>query len=231
MRAFPSSSRFPANVLFAEGCWPGVARRPVTFFCFAKRKSPKKRRPAVRVPALRFGQPAVLEPSGVSLELATLRFAQTIAIPDPLASALLGPARTGQLGAGAGTNTNKDTPWRVLVSSGIRYWYSAVGISSPRSHPLWMRRGAQGQTDQGWRCLSEAQRSEFSQTLAGPSTAGCPQRSGGTQQPGSPFLLLTFLLAKQKKSELPPGNPRPTALGNERPARARTGKGGEGIPA
>jgi hypothetical protein len=30
----------------------------------------------------------------------------------------------------------------------------------------------------------------------------------GSQTAGSPFLLLTFLLAKQKKSELPPGNPR-----------------------
>jgi len=50
-----------------------------------------------------------------------------------------------------------------------------------------MRRGAQGQADQGSRCLSEAQRSEFSETPPGPSTTGCPQRSGGTQQPGSPF--------------------------------------------
>jgi len=31
---------------------------------------------------------------------------------------------------------------------------------------------------------------------------------------GSPFLLLTLLLAKQKKSELPPGNPRHTQPSN-----------------
>jgi hypothetical protein len=161
--------------------------------------------------------------------LAKLAFGSNNASPDPLGSALLGPARTGQSGSGAGTkdketntNTNKDTPRRVLVDFGVRLF----GIPSP--HPLWMRRGAQGQTDQGWRCLSEAQRSAFSQTPAGPSTAGCPQRSGGTQQPGSPFLLLTFLLAKQKKSELPPGNPRPTALSNERTAGARAGQGGGG---
>ena len=159
--------------------------------------------------------------------LAQTRFAQTSAIPDPPTSALLGPARTGQAGTGAGTNTNKDTPRRVLVDFGIRLF----GFPSP--HPLWMRRGAEGQTDQGSRCLSEAQRSEFSETPAGPSTAGCPQRSGGTQTPGSPFLLLTFLLAKQKKSELPPGNPRPTELRGARPAGTRTGssklsKGGGG---
>ena len=49
-------------------------------------------------------------------------------------------------------------------------------------------------------CLSEA---SLSSTPAGLSTAGCPQRSEGTQTVGSPFLLLTLLLAKQKKSESP----------------------------
>jgi hypothetical protein len=79
------------------------------------------------------------------------------------------------------------------------------GIGIP-PHPFWMRRGAQVQADQGSRLF---ERSEFSETPPEPSTAGCPQRSEGTQQVGSPFLLLTFILAKQKKSELPPGNPRP----------------------
>ena len=32
---------------------------------------------------------------------------------------------------------------------------------------------------------------------------------GGTQTVGAPFSLLTFFLATQKESELPPGNPRP----------------------
>ena len=49
-------------------------------------------------------------------------------------------------------------------------------------------------------CLSEA---SASGTPLEASTAGCPQRSGGTQTVGSPFLLLTLLLAKQKKSESP----------------------------
>jgi hypothetical protein len=47
-------------------------------------------------------------------------------------------------------------------------------------------------------CLSEA---SSSSTPAGPSTAGCPQRSGGTQTPGSPFLcLLSFGEAKESRS-------------------------------
>jgi hypothetical protein len=236
MRAFPSIARVPAKVsepvlapagaLAAESCWPGIARQQVTFFCFAKRKSPKKRRPAVWVPCASLR--GNLRCSTTAGSRANSPSAQTSAIPDPPTSALLGPARTGQSGAGTedrNTNktiTNKDTPRRVLVDFGIRL----LGIPFP--HPLWMRRGAQGQTDQGSRCLSEAQRSEFSETPSGPSTAGCPQRSVGTQQPGSPFLLLTFLLAKQKKSELPPGNPRPTALSKEHTAEAKTGKVGGG---
>ena len=62
---------------------------------FASPKESKQRKgdPTVCVPALRFGQPAVLASSGVSLELAALRFAQTIASPDPLAAALLGAFR------------------------------------------------------------------------------------------------------------------------------------------
>ena len=38
---------------------------------------------------------------------------------------------------------------------------------------------------------------------------------------GSPFLLLTLLLAKQKKSELLPGNPRQTTLGKSTPQKAQ----------
>jgi len=55
----------------------------------------------------------------------------------------------------------------------------------------------------GWRirardCLSEASSSE---TPPAASTAGCPQRSGGTQTVGSPFLcLLSFGEAKESRS-------------------------------
>ena len=129
----PCALSLSPSVLFltsapsSKSCWPGVARRPVTFFCFAKRKSPKKRRPAVWVPSLRYGQPALLDYGGGLAKLATLRFAQTTPALIPPPSALLGPARTGQSGSGTeyqipipNSNTNKDTPWRVLVSSGIR---------------------------------------------------------------------------------------------------------------
>ena len=75
------------------------------------------------------------------------------------------------------------------------------GLTAPefRSHPFCMRRGAEVQTNQG-SCLSEPQAS-LHETPAGPSTAGCPQRSGGTQTVGSPFLgLLSFGEAKESES-------------------------------
>ncbi len=49
------------------------------FFCFAKRKvSKRKGDPAVCDPSLRYGQPAVLGPGGVSLELASLRQSRSL---------------------------------------------------------------------------------------------------------------------------------------------------------
>ena len=48
-------------------------------------------------------------------------------------------------------------------------------------------------------CLSEA---SSSLTPLEASTAGCPQRSGGTQAPGSPFFCLLFF-GEAKKSESP----------------------------
>ena len=68
----------------------GVARQRVTFFCFAKRKSPKKRRPCCLRPfaALRAtcGARSRRGP-------ARTRFAQTIAVPDPSGPVLLGAYR------------------------------------------------------------------------------------------------------------------------------------------
>jgi hypothetical protein len=46
-------------------CWPGVARRQVTFFCFAKRKVTKERRP--HIPALRVPESRVCRAGGEEL--------------------------------------------------------------------------------------------------------------------------------------------------------------------
>ena len=77
-------------------------------------------------------------------------------------------------------------------------------VSAPT--PVGLGRGAQPKTDQGER-LSE--RSEFELDPVFGAHRRLPRSEAkGTQTIGSPFLLLTFLLATQKKSELPPGNPR-----------------------
>ena len=65
-------------------------------------------------------------------------------------------------------------------------------------------------------CLSAAKRREFSETPTKLSTAGCPQRSEGTQPVGSLFLgLLSFGEAKESES---PAGARPGL----RPRHGRT---------
>jgi len=108
--------------------------------------------------------------------------AQTSTRPDPLGSALLSPARTGLAGAQPGSRTRTRNCTRIK-------W---------PQNPFCLRRGAQGQTDQGPR-LSEPKASS-SGTPAGLSTAGCPQRSEGSQVAGSPFFCLLFF-GEAKKSE------------------------------
>jgi hypothetical protein len=187
------------------------------FTHFAKRSyvntksKQKKRRPWLLRP-LRFatGQPVVLGPDGVKNNSPS---AQTSFCPDPSGPPLLGAYTRGP-------KPNIQTPniqfqYKTRTRRGVSLWFRYSGFflrlfgCSVFRVPLCMRRGAQVQADQGSRCLSVVKRSEFSETPPEPSTAGCPERSAGTQEPGSPFLLLTFLLAKQKKSKLPPGNPRP----------------------
>ncbi len=211
---------FPAGGSLLEAAGRGLPGGNSLSFASPKESKQRKGDPGCCVPPLRYGQPAVLGSGGVSLN--SLR--SNNAIPYPPEPPLLGASTRGNRERG-----KIPTRTRLGVSLFLQVFgilSSAVRYSCP--HPLWMRRGAEGQTDQGKNLF---ERSELFLTPSGPSTAGCPQRSGGTQQPGSPFLLLTFLLAKQKKSELPPGTPRPTALSNERPAGARTGQVGGGIPA
>jgi len=57
-----------------SACKPGLAPAgDLLFFASPKKPKEKKGDPMVWVPALRYGQPAVLGKSGVELELASLR--------------------------------------------------------------------------------------------------------------------------------------------------------------
>ncbi len=61
----------------------------------------------------------------------------------------------------------------------------AAALLTRTPGPLCVRRGAQRLAEKGPRMF---ERSEFARTPPAASTAGCPQRSGGTQTVGSPFL-------------------------------------------
>ena len=190
-------------------CWPGVARRQVTFFCFAKRKSPKKRRPDGPGPSA-----SLQATCGARRKWgrALTRFAQTVARPDPLSAALLGPARRVR-------RRNADThPGRrgraKRVLAGAR---SRTRIRSRLHHPSGCAEERRARRIRTGDCLSRRR------VRARPRLDRAPQvalsASEGSQTAGSPFSLLTFFLATQKESELLPGNPR--LVGKPRTAEAK----------
>ena len=79
--------------------WPGLGpAAEVLFFCFAKRKYPKKKRAEVRGPS---GFLALLASWGKSANLSAAR-PSDMRISDPHAAALLSPATRQGAGSGAG---------------------------------------------------------------------------------------------------------------------------------
>ena len=170
------------GALFAEGCWPGVARHATHFSLLRQRKVSKRK--ATLVPAsLRFAAGNLR--CSVQPGSKTTRFAQTSFCPDPSGPPLLGASTRGW-----GRNTKQPNPnTEYLKKQGLATaspcWYWGLVFVPASDWPLWMRRGAEVQADQGSRCLSEA-------SLARPRLNRAPQvapeRSAGTQEPGSPFL-------------------------------------------
>jgi len=170
-----------------SGCAPD---RAVTFFCFAKRKSPKKRRAEVRAPA---GYLALLASCGVGLN--SLR--SNNARPDPPAAALLSPAtRHGE------PNSREPTAQDRTAEQGRAMARPCgLGIWPSVAHCRVRRRVAQARAEK------EAQmfeRSEFLRFPSWPSNAACPERSGGTTNPAR-LSFGYFALAKQRKVPRPPG--------------------------
>jgi hypothetical protein len=205
----------------------GVAGGNSLFFCFAKSKvSKRKGDPTCCVPTLRYGQPAVLGPAGVSLELATLHFAQTIAIPDPSGPALLGASRRG-----GRRNTNTPIPnikqpkteLRIPEETRTRRGESLLvfvfGIWSPLPFPIAPCGCAEARRFKRIRdrdCLSRRR------VRARPRLNRAPQvarsEAKGRRNQGRLFFG-DFLLAKQKKVTCC-RQPRPAALSSERTAEA-----------
>ncbi len=173
-----------------RGCFlPGSAGRGLPggnllFFCFAKSKvSKRKGDPAVCVPALRCGQPAVLGPAGVKNNSPA---AQTSFCPDPSGPALLGAYRRGW-----GRNTKYLKKQGHATACPCWYWslYSDFPVQAGPS-------SADGGGRSGRSCLS---RRRVLRTAAGVEQRRLPRSAAqGTQTAGRLFFG-DFLLAKQKK--------------------------------
>ena len=92
--------------------------------------------------------------------------------------------------------------WDSRRRSAVRFFCS--GFLSPHlflPHPSGCAEERRARRIRADTCLSEA---SLCQTRAGPSTAGCPQRSGGTRTIGSPSLCL-LSLGEARESESPAG--------------------------
>ncbi len=190
---------------------------------FASPKESKQRKgdPTVCVPPLRCGQPAVLDSGGGPQN--SLR--SNSCGPDP--ASICAPRRIQKGWERAAfalarpqvqqpIQYRQPIPTTAARSAAVAWWPSEAKarVVPP---PLCMRRGAQGFADQGSQLF---ERSEFCETPRNPSTAGCPQRSGGSQTVGSPFFCLRFF-GEAKKSRSPAG--ATPGLGKQAPVCAETG--------
>ena len=87
------------------------------------------------------------------------------------------------------------------------FWFLAVGCWLPgcTKSPVWLRRGAERPADKGLRLFERLQSaSSRAKPRLDASTAGCPQRSEGTQAVGPPFFGDLFF-GETKKRASPAG--------------------------
>ena len=145
-------------------CWPGVARRQLTFLLLRQKKSKqKKRRPWCLRPFASLRATCGARSSRGLAKLAALRFAQTT--PALIRLDLRSSAHT----QGVGEKYQYLKPQGHALACPCLYlsWFLCLLSPFPIA-PSWLGRGAQRQADQGRRCLSEA-------SLAGPRLARAPQ--------------------------------------------------------
>ena len=197
----------------------------VTFFCFAKRKSPKKRRPPVCDPfAGATGQTCVVSVAGCAVELTALRcsFVQTSTASQSTkharcdARATPQPPRRRRSQQGWGSRTSKQpnsrTSIRAIAALGLACAARGAcartrGPSEAKARvdvllpvPLWMRRGAQGLADQGSRVFERRAAARVERDPAKPEHRRLPRSvSAGDADSGVAFLLGTFLWRSKEK--------------------------------
>ena len=196
-----------------------------------QRKVPKRKAThSLRPLRVATGQTCVGAVAGCAVELA-LRWRAALGQPRRVRSRsmraptrMLTPQpprrRRSQMGVGKehpNIHTGHCCAWPSLrIARGLR----PGGVGRAKRRPVWMSAcgfpSGCAEERRFWRirarvCLSDAKRREFSETPTKLSTAGCPQRSEGTQPVGSLFLgLLSF--GEAKESESPAGaRPGPRA--------------------
>ena len=196
----------------------------VTFFCFAKRKSPKKRRPPVCDPCASLrGTPASCRLRGapwnsLRCDAASFRHPRRVSSRSTRAPTRVPPRNRPAAGAasrGGGSRTaEQPTSVRAIASLGPDFAArgacaretgpseakARVAVLSPL--PLWMRRGAQGLADQGSRVSERRAAARVERDPAKPEHRRLPRSEAqGTQTVGSPFLwFLSFGDAKERDS-------------------------------
>jgi len=171
-------------------------RRASHFLCFAKESNQRKATPAVCVPSLRYGHPAVLVAGGSR----RTRFAQTTAALLPPAPALLGTARGGQTSRLV-LRTSPPTARALHVAGERSEACRGPSEATARPKPLWLCRGAQRQAGKASQLF---ERSEFCDARLTRAPQVARSEAKGHRQRGRLFFAY-FLLAKQKKVGAPPG--------------------------
>jgi len=199
----------------------------VTFFCFAKRKSPKKRRPPVCDPfAVRRGKPAACRLRGApwnSLRCvaASFRHPRRVSSRSTRASTRVltpQPPRRRRSQQGVDSRTSKQPNSRTAIRAiaalglacaarGARARELGPSAAMARVDVLPPCPSGCAEERRVWRirardCLSEVKRSEFERDPAKPEHRRLPRRAAaGTQTVGSPFLwFLSFGDAKERDS-------------------------------
>ncbi|MDP9970280.1 hypothetical protein J2W39_001510 [Variovorax paradoxus] len=211
-------------LLFFGGSFFGggrVSPRRATHFLLLRQKKVSKEKATLLSASLRFAAGNLR--CSITAGVRRTRFAQTAAALIPPPSALLGAYRRGGSGRPSlrsaprpTANTNNPIQSQPPRRAAPR-WPGGRAKQRPVRYPIPSVCAEERSVSRirARPCLSEA---SLGETPRNASTAGCPQRSGGSQTVGSPFFCLRFF-GEAKKSRSPAGA-RP-GLGKQSPSTNR----------
>ena len=173
---------------------------------FASPKESNQRKGDPQSGPLRGSLKKLKEPE--NLETSRLCRRRTSKFFNPSPSAFSSPARTGR-----GKMRSRTSSLSLRERAGVRASPNPIAYFIP--HPVLA--GLRSTGGSGNKFLDVRRRRSWlvSKNSAAFEHRKLPEAKRRDPDCGSPFLLLTLLLAKQKKSELPPGNPRHARKGQQ----------------